>query len=264
MMSQLQKRLIFSAFFVTLTIATIFFAPGWLFLVVVEAFVLFALNEFYALAEKKGIAIHRVMGLIFGALIPWSFYFDSDSVVLMLACLSLFVFHFQPKFRDQALMSTSVTIFGILYVAWFFGHVIKLREVIHGPAWIFYTILLVKGGDAGAYFIGKKYGKRKLIEHISPNKSVEGAIGGLATTVLLSLISKSFLPEAPMSQLFVLGVLVGVLAQLGDLGESLLKRNADVKDSGVIPGLGGILDILDSLLLTVPFVYYYVIAFQLG
>ncbi|MDD5671236.1 MAG: phosphatidate cytidylyltransferase, partial [Candidatus Omnitrophica bacterium] len=111
---------------------------------------------------------------------------------------------------------------------------------------------------AGAYFVGKNYGKIKLIEHISPNKSVEGAVGGFLTTVALSLLSFIYLPHVPFVHLLVLGILTGLLAQLGDLAESVMKRDAGVKDSGAVPGLGGILDILDSLILTIPFIYYYI------
>jgi phosphatidate cytidylyltransferase len=261
---QLAKRLASSAVLISLTIATIFWAPDWLYFFVVECFILLALNEFFALAEKKGIPIHRALGLFLGALVPFSFYFGSDTMILMVACLALFILHFHPKLRDQALISTSVTIFGIIYVSWFLSYLIELRHAPDGPFWVFYTLLLVKGGDAGAYFVGNKYGRQKLIEHISPNKSIEGAIGGFVTTVVLSLISKIYLPYAAIYHLFILGVLIGVLAQLSDLGESLLKRGAGIKDSGQVPGLGGFLDVLDSLLLTVPFAYYYVVLFRVG
>ncbi len=99
----------------------------------------------------------------------------------------------------------------------------------------------------------------KLIEHISPNKSVEGAAGGLLTTLVLSLLSKSYLGFIPLGHLFIMGILVGVISQVGDLAESLLKREVGVKDSGQLPGLGGVLDILDSVIFTVPFVYYYIV-----
>lgn len=260
-MIQLAKRLISSAVLVSITLFTIFLAPKWFFFLVVEAFILSALNEFLSLAEKKGIVINRALGLFFGALLPFSFYFPSESVILMMACLTLFIFNFHRRLREQALVSTAVTVFGIIYVAWFFSHLTKIHYLPHGPWWVFYTLLLVKGGDAGAYFIGKTFGKIKLIEHVSPNKSIEGAIGGFLTTFLLSLASKAYLPYAEMVHLAVLGAALGILSQFGDLAESLIKRDVGVKDSGHVPGLGGILDVLDSLLLTVPFVYYYITVF---
>lgn len=261
-MSSLAKRLIVSAIFVSISVSTIFLAPTWLFILIVEAFCLAGMYEFLKLAERDGLEVNLSLGLIFAFLIPISLHFRADSVVLASACLVIFASHFHPRYRERALLGTAVTFFGLVYVVWFFSHIVKIKNLEHGPEWVFYALLLVKGGDAGAYFIGKRFGKRKLIESISPNKTVEGALGCFVTTLLLSLISKSYLPHVPFLHLFFLGSLMGILSQLGDLAESLIKRNAKIKDSGAIPGLGGILDVLDSLLLTLPFVYYYIIAFR--
>lgn len=260
-MTQLGKRLVSSAFLVSLAIYTIFYAPIWFFILIAEVMIVIALNEFYILAEKKEVAINRFLGLFFGAMIPLAAYYQLGSLTLVIACLALFVQNFRKSLLHQALISTSVTLLGLVYVAWFFSKVIDLRLTHYGAQWVFYIALIVKGGDAGAYFIGKKYGRIKLIEHVSPNKSVEGAIGGLATSVVLSMLSALYLPGIPFYHFLILGVLVGIISQLGDLAESLLKRDAGVKDSGNLPGLGGLLDVMDSLLLTVPFVYYYVIVF---
>lgn len=260
-MNQLLKRLCSSAVLIAVTLSAVFLAPNWFFFLVIEAFILLALNEYLSLAEKKGVVINRVLGLFYGGLLPFSFFFPADSIILVMAVLSFFIFNFHRRLREQALISTSVTLFGIIYVAWFFSHFTKLKYLPNGSCWVFYTILLVKGGDAGAYFVGKAFGRNKLIEHVSPNKSIEGAIAGFITTVLLSLISKSYLPKVEWTHLMVMGTVLGVLAQFGDLAESLIKRDVGVKDSGHVPGLGGILDVLDSLLLCVPFVYYYVTAF---
>jgi len=260
-MRTLYKRLIVSAFLVSITYATIFFAPTQFFFLVVEIFILLALNEYFEIAEKKGIVINRVVGLLFGALLPFSIFYQMESLVLVLATLSIFISNFHPKFRQQALLSTAVTFFGIIYIAWFFSFLIKIRHLEHGSAWVFFTILAVKGGDAGAYFVGRKLGKTKLIEHISPNKSVEGAIGCFLTTILLCALSKVYLPHVAIGHLIIMGIVIGILSQFGDLAESLIKRDAGVKDSGMIPGLGGIFDVLDSLLLCIPFVYYYITAY---
>ncbi|MBI3317353.1 MAG: phosphatidate cytidylyltransferase [Candidatus Omnitrophica bacterium] len=260
-MSSLVKRLIFSTLFISLSLFAIFYAPDWFFVLVVEAFCLSAVYEFLKMSEKSGLKVNIVLGLLFAFLIPISLYFKADSVVLASACLVIFGSHVHPRYRPHALLGTAVTLLGLVYVAWFFSHIVKIKNLEHGPAWVFYSILLVKGGDAGAYFVGGRYGRHKLIESISPNKTVEGSIGCFATTIALSLLSKIFLPHVPFLHLFLLGAILGILSQLGDLAESLIKRNVGIKDSGAIPGLGGILDILDSLLLTLPFVYYYIIAF---
>ncbi len=261
MISQLQKRLVSSAFLIAIVIFTIFFAPDWFFFLAVESFILLALNEFLILAEKKGIAINRWLGLVLGGILPFTFYWGSEDIILVAACVVIFFYNFYRRVREQAIISTAVTVFAIMYVSWFFSYMIKIKHLDYGSYWVFYTILLVKGGDAGAYFVGRTFGKTKLIEHISPNKSIEGAWGGFFTTVLLSLISKFYLWHGEFFHLLVIGIVVGILSQLGDLSESLIKRDAGVKDSGDMPGLGGMLDVLDSLLFTVPFVYYYLTAF---
>lgn len=259
--SSLAQRLAVSAVLVSVGVYAIFWAPPWFFFLVVEAFVVLGLNEFLTLAEKKGLVINRVLGLFFGALLPLSYYFPSESLIFVIGCLGLFIFNFHRRLRDQALVSTAVTTFGLVYVAWFFSFLMKIRYLPNGAKWVFYTILIVKLGDAAAYFIGKAFGRVKLVEHISPKKSVEGAAAGFLTTVLASVLSKLYLPHVDIIHLFVMGVAVAFLAGFGDLAESLIKRDVGVKDSGALPGLGGMLDVLDSLLLSVPFVYYYITAF---
>ena len=155
-------------------------------------------------------------------------------------------------------MSISVSLFGLLYVAWLFSFFIKLRYLDNGGLWICFVVLVCKLGDVGAYFIGKRFGRHKLIQRISPNKSIEGSLGGFLVSVLTACSARLFLPAVPVVHLLVLGVLLGILGQLGDLAESLLKRDSQVKDSGrIIPGFGGVLDLIDSLLFTAPALYFY-------
>lgn len=258
----LKKRLIYSSILIPVTLAAIFFSPLWFFFVIVLTFAMLGLWEFFVMAEKKGVPVNRYLGLGLGLALAISFWYSNESLILAFAVLITFCYYFHPSRRDQALVGASVTIFGIIYAGWLFFYLLKLRQLDHGAWWIFYTILIVKAGDAGAYFTGSQFGRQKLIEHISPNKSVEGALGGLATSVILSLGSKIYLTEVPFSHLFFLGIVLGVFSQLGDLAESLIKRDVGVKDSGEIPGLGGIMDVIDSLILTIPFVYYYIVLFN--
>lgn len=256
-MNQLGKRLSVSVVFILVGILAIFYLPDWCFFLVVEAFVLLGLNEFFSLAEQKGLIIHRGLGLVFGAILPFTAYYSMQPTMLLMACVALFVFLFNRRSPDKTITSVAVNVFGIVYVAWFFSYLLKIKTLPEGSAWVFYTILIVKAGDAGAYFVGKKFGKMKLLEHVSPKKSIEGALGQMAVTILLSMVSVFYLRDISFFHLFVLGTMVGVLALLGDLAESLIKRDAGVKDSGKIPGLGGMLDVMDSLLFTIPFVYFY-------
>ncbi|OGW84786.1 MAG: hypothetical protein A3C35_03480 [Omnitrophica bacterium RIFCSPHIGHO2_02_FULL_46_11] len=228
----------------------------------VEVFIVIGLLEYFNLAQKKGFFINRYLGLMFGVLLPLPHYFPGDAIVLTVALLCLFIFNFHRAFKGNAILSTALTLFGLIYVAWFFSFLTKIRALENGALWVFYIIFIIKAGDAAAYFAGKQFGKNKLIAHVSPNKSVEGAVAGFLVTVILSLLSKFYLPNTRLLHFAVLGVVFGLLSQLGDLAESLLKRDAGVKDSGVIPGLGGVLDIIDSLLLTLPILYYYLVVAQ--
>jgi len=128
-----------------------------------------------------------------------------------------------------------------------------------GVQWIFLLLTIVMSGDSGAYYVGCRFGKRKLYPAVSPNKSIEGALGGLAGSLAGALIARAtFFPELGGGDAVITALLLGGIGQLGDLFESLLKRSFGVKDSGVIvPGHGGILDRLDSIVFAAPAAYYY-------
>jgi phosphatidate cytidylyltransferase len=147
---------------------------------------------------------------------------------------------------------------GLFYLPLLIGHLELLRQQPAGREWIFLTLLVIMGCDSFAYFVGSKFGRRKLYPAVSPNKSIEGGVGGLLGSVLAVWICKmTFLPAIGSFEAVAIGLLLGLVGQLGDLFESLLKRACGVKDSGrLIPGHGGILDRLDSLLFAFPFVYY--------
>ena len=213
------------------------------------------------MAEKKGIFINKVLGLIFAAIFPLSIYFQSESLIILATILCLFIYNFRRSLKTNSLISTAVTVFGIFYIAWLFSFIIKVKDLSDGALWVFYILAVTKLGDTAAYFVGKWHGKRPLLPHISPNKTVEGAVANLIACILVSVGSTFYLPDVNLIHLFILGTILGVLAQLGDLAESLIKRDVEVKDSGSIPGLGGILDVMDSLLFTVPFAYYYFTTF---
>ncbi len=259
--TSLTKRLLFSAFFISLCTYAVFFAPNWFFFVMVEAFSLLALYEFYQMAEKKGIFINKVLGLIFGAILPFSIFFQGESVIILVTILCLFIFNFHRSLKSNSLISTAVTVFGIFYIAWLFSFVTKVKYLEDGTFWVAYILCVTKLGDTAAYFVGNWFGKRPLVPHISPNKTIEGAVANFIASIVVSLCAGFFIEGVHFIHLLVLGIVLGLLSQLGDLAESLIKRDVNVKDSGIIPGLGGVLDMMDSLLFTVPFTYYYLTAF---
>jgi phosphatidate cytidylyltransferase len=226
-----------------------------------------ALYEFLTLIEKKGILIYKYFGLGFGILIPLSILYKFELtktwelLFIVLALGMLFILQFARKENSGAIVGISSTLFGILYVSWFFSFVIKIRHLPNGQDLLFGLLLITKGGDIGAYVVGSRFGRHNLIPRISPKKTVEGALGGLGFSLLFGLISRIFLPNFSFPALILIGLTLGVLAQLGDLSESLIKRDCGIKDSGnIFPGLGGALDLIDSLLFTAPAFYFFMSA----
>jgi phosphatidate cytidylyltransferase len=148
---------------------------------------------------------------------------------------------------------------GLVYVPFLLGHLILIRDWNKGIIWAFFVLAVLFAGDTAAYYVGKAFGRHKLSPNISPGKTVEGALGGLAANLLVGLLFKTWwLPELPWSFCVGLVVLLGVVGQVGDLVESMLKRSVDSKDSGgVLPGHGGVLDRVDGLLFAAPALYYF-------
>ncbi len=255
------KRIISSIILIGIIVGTIFI--DWLCGLLVIAFIVVGLYEFFTMLEKKGISIYKYFGIGMGTVIPISIVFRFEPtkswelLFIVLALLFLILMQFRRRQNSGVIVAISTTLFGILYVSWFFSFLIKIRYLNNGIGLLSTVLLITKLGDIGAYLLGSRFGKTPLIPHISPNKSVEGAFGVLIFSVLGALISRPFLHFAyPL--LIVMGIFLGVLSQLGDLSESLIKRDCQIKDSGVIfPGIGGVLDSIDSLLFTAPAFYFY-------
>jgi len=155
----------------------------------------------------------------------------------------------------------AIIVLGVLYVGFVPPHITLLREMsVDGWRWVLFTVYVAMGSDSGAYFAGKAFGRRKLIPSVSPGKTVEGSLGGLGGAVAIATFCHVvFLEEPGYLEIVGLALTISVLAQVGDLCESALKRAFGAKDSGwIIPGHGGILDRLDSLVFPFVFAYYYV------
>lgn len=268
----LSKRIISSIILLSIFLATLFI--DWLFGLLVTAFIIVGLYEFFTMVETKGINIYKYFGIGIGAIIPLSilFHFELtrswELLFIGLALLFLILMQFRRRENSGVIVAISTTIFGILYVSWFLSFFIKIRYLPDGVGLVFAVILITKLGDIGAYFIGSRFGKSPLIPRISPKKSIEGGIGGLIFSALGALASKPFFPafggippgreNLAYLQLIFLGLFLGILGQLGDLSESLMKRDCQVKDAGhILPGMGGVLDFIDSLLFTAPAFYFF-------
>ncbi|MFH0826415.1 MAG: phosphatidate cytidylyltransferase [Candidatus Omnitrophota bacterium] len=255
------RRIVSSVLLIALIIVGI--QIDWLCGLLVALFIIGGLYEFFTMLEHKGISLYKYCGIGIGAIIPFSLIFrfeltkSWELLFIVLALLFLILMQFRRRENSGVIVGISTTLFGILYVSWFLSFLIKIRYLAGGLGLISSILLITKLGDIGAYLVGSRFGKRPLIPRISPNKSVEGALGGLIFSILGALLSRAFLGFA-YGHLFFLGLFFGLLSQLGDLSESLMKRDCQVKDSGsIFPGLGGALDSVDSLLFTAPVFYFY-------
>lgn len=226
-----------------------------------------ALTEFYGMGLPAEPASERWVAVGGGTILVLVLSFAAPSLQMAgVACLFLFFAIFYLFFyRDlqTVVQRLAIVILGCLYLPLLLAYLPLLRSLPFGREWIFAVLLLVMVGDSAAYFVGVRFGQRRLYPAISPKKSVEGAVGGLAGNLIGILIAKYwFFPALQVIDCLFLGVLVGSLAQLGDLFESMLKRSFGVKDSGrMIPGHGGLLDRLDSLLFAFAPVYFYALLF---
>ncbi|MDQ0270194.1 phosphatidate cytidylyltransferase [Cytobacillus purgationiresistens] len=149
------------------------------------------------------------------------------------------------------------TILSTIYIGLGFHYFFETREAVNGLTFIFYSLFIIWATDSGAYFIGKSFGKRKLWPEISPNKTVEGSLGGVASALVVAILFAVFTEiDATLLQLTVITIILSVFGQIGDLAESAFKRHYGVKDSGnILPGHGGILDRFDSLLFVWPLLH---------
>lgn len=241
-----------------------------------------AVWEFDQLVKKKGLSpavflsISAVVLYIFAVFFETQstllFFHSASEIVLWVAFLGCFI-HFVLAGKPP-ITHIATTFLGIVYIAIPLGLFVRVmyfftlggKEDLYfeGSWWIIYLIAVTKSVDIGGYFVGNYFGKRKLALKLSPNKTLEGAWGGMAAALLMSVaicfLGKNFghvFEKFSYVHALGLGVCIGVLGLLGDLAESFLKRDAHAKDSNSIPGVGGILDMIDSLLFTAPVVYIF-------
>jgi phosphatidate cytidylyltransferase len=240
------------------------------------------LMEFYGLVEKRGLVCFKGWGIAAGILLMLGTFLhvtghlgiygtpsrvnDFETSLLILFVLGLCVRQFVSRSNTAGILAISTTLFGLMYVPWLLNFIQKINFFPgindHGKYYVLYFILVTKFSDTGAYAIGSLIGKHKMIPRISPAKTWEGFGGAIAVATGASLVYAHLLagkmPGMTPLHAVVLGVVLSSAAVIGDLIESLFKREAGVKDSGsFFPGIGGILDLLDSLLFNAPIMYLY-------
>jgi phosphatidate cytidylyltransferase len=235
--------------------------PAVLHLMVLVATFL-GLREYYSLVLPHSKWVERVVGIGLGLILSVIVSFGnvgeiSPFLVLVLLIASLL---FMATSEDLSLTTSKVgmTLFGILFIAFLLAYVSLIRNMTNGRLWVLFLVATVWAGDISALLIGSFLGRHKLYPKISPKKTFEGLGGAVVGSILIALaFSYLFLPHLEKMPFVFLGIGLGIFGQLGDFTESMLKRSAQVKDSGtLIPGHGGMLDRLDSFLFSAPFLHY--------
>lgn len=227
------------------------------------------LFEFYNIVEKKGFAPFKVSGIMGGVIIFLALWLSAHkegfkpiySCILFPIVFWLFFVQALKRGIDDTIKNVSVTVFGIIYICLFLSFIMPIRHMPNGLSVILIVLLLTKGGDIGGYLFGRKFGRHKF-SSFSPNKTIEGASFALFCSLIIA-IGLNALPGMRVLSFYTIvpfGLLVGASGIVGDLIESIIKRDMAVKDSSsAIPAFGGLLDILDSLLISIPVAYFFLI-----
>jgi phosphatidate cytidylyltransferase len=274
------KRILTAIIALPILLYTVWSDIPYFFVAIASIAILLALNEFYNLASKINCRPFAVCGYIAALCVVACFVFDSlvwiSAVMIALAIVSLMIALSRPEEMNKSLASVAATVFGVVYVALLAGFLVGVRVMPDALAnttiphlsskllTMFFAMVMMT--DTGAYYTGRSIGRHKLAPRISPGKTIEGAVGGFITAVITGPLCRLiFFPEIPLLHAALLGAAIGIIGQIGDLAESMLKRGADVKDSGtLLPGHGGMLDRVDSILFCAPLLYYYARIFILN
>lgn len=241
---------------------------GKLFAGFIIVIILLSIFEFYTLFRINLFRTLGILGIVFGTILGLIGRMQSEAIynacltITILMAVSLQLIDKEPK---EALSSGSLAIFGLIYTSWLFSHVIILRQLPQGMSYVFSVLAITWTGNTAAYIVGSKFGRKKLLPRITPKKTVEGAAAEVIVAVVTSILCIwCFNNGLALKHSICLGIILGIFSIMGDLTESMIKRAARVKDvSHFVPGHGGVLDRIDSLLFTIPAYYYYLKIFVL-
>lgn len=235
-----------------------------LFFILIEIIACFGVLEFYNLLEKRGYKTLKLEGIIAAFLYILFLYLESRwalRIFLPLLVLSILIYELIKK--EHSIIEIALTFLGFFYIPFLLGYLLLIRNLRLGEQLTYFILIITWISDTSAFLVGKYLGKHKLAPSISPNKTIEGAIAAIVSSTITSMIFGYLYYERYILPL-VLGITLGVMGQLGDLVESMLKREIGTKDSSsLLPGHGGILDRFDSLLFIAPTTYYMLYIFKL-
>ncbi|HHU31993.1 MAG: phosphatidate cytidylyltransferase [Zhaonellaceae bacterium] len=231
------------------------------FFIAVGILSILGMHEFFKILIPYDIGIMRYYAYFCGIVWQAAVFFQAEFRPLMLLLFLLIGFIiYIVNFKKLKLQDFSLTILGVVYVFGLFNYLNLLRFFApQGKWWVYFTLILIWSNDTGAFFTGRYLGRHKLHKIVSPKKTIEGALGGIALTTCISFVINLLFRYMSLPEALVLGMLASTLGIVGDLWESALKRIGGVKDSGsLLPGHGGVLDRFDSLLFAAPIIYYFV------
>lgn len=267
--SSLARRLLSAVVFLPVVLGVTWIG-GWAYLVFLELLVVLGLVEFFRMARHKGAEPHGRSGVAAGMALAGLMtlgYTAASGLAVTVFFLLVLVLELRRGHPAGSVANLGATVLGVFYVGWLGGHLGLLRGLPAqagladslGAFVVYFTLLVTWAGDTGAYFVGRAFGRRPLFPAVSPKKTVEGTVGGVFASILAGIGGGYWLlPELDLRDSILLGAVGGIVGPIGDLVESLLKRDFGVKDAGeVIPGHGGVLDRFDSLFFVAPVVYYY-------
>ncbi len=273
----LGKRILTAVIGIPVAICVINYGE-WLFAAAIVILTLLAWHEFYVMLKNKSITVFYSLGVAASIVILGCAWLGNSQEMMMVMFASTLLALMRVVISGTAftLVDVAFSLLGIFYISISFAHLVLLRftdqtvklitssgELSAGAAYLWLAFIGTWASDTFAFFIGSYFGKHKLCPAISPNKTIEGAVGGMCGSIIaITLLAVTF--KLPIGHSIIMGILVGIAAPAGDLVQSAIKRFAGVKDSGqVLPGHGGILDRFDSILFAVPVIYYYMHAFVL-
>ena len=259
------KRWLTGLIAIPLLITIILFASPVFFVCFITVVILIGIHEYSTLMLDKKDLPEKALLFFFSGLIPFAFYVGNFRAIVAIVMLALIVFFSVHLLRISSeefnINKPLQLIFGIIYIPLAVSHFIPLW--LDGVQWMFFALTVAMVGDISAFYVGRKWGKKKLHALISPNKTIAGFVAIPVGALLGALVfAHLFMKEIPIYHIAIIAVFGSMLGQVGDLCESMLKRTSNTKDSGsLLPGHGGILDRLDCLIFVVPFICYYKVFF---
>lgn len=247
---------------IAIVVGVVYYGSPLLFLVLVAAVALTAVYEYFTMIDRTGINGFPIPGMVLSLLLLLSFYFDGRFMMewgLVASVTLIGSWFLQENNVKIAIDQISYTLFGVLYIAGLGGYYLLIRNFEGGGTLVLFLFFTIWLGDILAYYWGKNLGKKPLARVVSPKKTMEGSLAGLAGSLLVGIIfGKWLLNDIMIGHCLLVALLCGIIGQFGDLAESLLKRHVGVKDSSnIFPGHGGVLDRIDSLLFAGPVFYCY-------